>query len=136
MFGASRWLRRANALNVLRDTSASNRPDSAALHALSETLKGLCANLQDSYDATVRQISSVPVHVDANHATTRAVIINELVTNAIKHGDGQVKVSCSEDQGTLRIAISNGGSMLPEGARQLQGLRPQGSEGHGQQPQR
>jgi two-component sensor histidine kinase len=81
---------------------------------INTTLKGLCAHLQQTYDTSVKLEPGTPIMIDAAPATTLAVIVNELVCNGIKHGEGQVTVSCEETQETLRIAVRNSGPPLPE----------------------
>jgi two-component sensor histidine kinase len=82
---------------------------------ITKTLMGLCAYLQKTYETRVELEPSSPLLVDAAHATTLAIVVNELVTNGIKHGDGRVTVSCKETQDTLRIEVKNSGPPLPKG---------------------
>ena len=80
-----------------------------------KTLQGLCGYLQDTYGTAITFVGKEPITVDAGQATALAVVVNELVTNAVKHGDGQVKVTCASSDDTLRIMVQNGGKPLPEG---------------------
>lgn len=79
------------------------------------TLQGLCRHLEDTYGVTIVVDAAPPLVIHANHGTAFAVIVNELVTNAIKHGGGPVKVSLAEDGDMLRLAISSHRGSLPEG---------------------
>jgi len=64
-------------------------------------------------------VSSDPVHIPSRAATTLAVVSNELVTNALKHGapepDGKkkVKVTLSHQNGKLQLRVWSSGNPLP-----------------------
>lgn len=79
-----------------------------------KTLQGLCSYLQDTFGHTITHAGKEPITFDAGHATALAVVVNELVTNAVKHGDGQVKVTCASSDDTPRIVFQNA-CKLPEG---------------------
>jgi two-component sensor histidine kinase len=75
----------------------------------------LCGYLQETFGRTITFVAKVPIIVEAVHATALAVVVNELVTNAVKHGDGPVKVTCASSDDTLRIMVQNAGKPLPKG---------------------
>lgn len=56
-----------------------------------------------------------PLPIHADHGTAFAVIVNELVTNAIKHGGGPVKVMLDTDDAMLRLTVTSARGRLPEG---------------------
>ena len=99
----------AETLNFMH---ASNSLDSVNITAV---LEGLCAHLEQAYGTKVAFEGAAPLLVAGEHATSLTVIVNELVTNAIKHGNGGITLSCRESDDTLRIAVANGGSVLPKG---------------------
>lgn len=80
-----------------------------------KTLEGLCRHLADTYRVSIAFDAASPAIIHANHATALAVIVNELVTNAIKHGGGEVKVVLQEAKGTTCINVSTARGHLPEG---------------------
>ena len=47
------------------------------------------------------------------HAELAEIIVSELVTNAIRHGDGPVDVCMSYDWGHLRLAVHDDGATRP-----------------------
>lgn len=57
--------------------------------------------------------------LSADHAIPLGLLINELVTNAVKYaypeGSGEIEVSAREVDGHLRIEVSDDGAGLPEG---------------------
>jgi PAS domain S-box-containing protein len=66
-------------------------------------------------------VTGDPVYVPSRAATTFAVVSNELVTNALKHGgpapDGRrgVRVALSHQNGALRLTVWNSGNPIPPG---------------------
>lgn len=77
----------------------------------------LCRHVQKSPGKTVHftAANSHPVMIHTHHATTLTVIVNEIVTNAIRHGEGQVTVTVFDNNDALQIKVTNGGRMLSEG---------------------
>jgi len=60
------------------------------------------------------------VHLNMNQATQVALILNELILNAIEHGfqiarEGEVHVTIEERDGEVALWVSNSGDRLPEG---------------------
>jgi two-component sensor histidine kinase len=82
---------------------------------IAQTIKTLCEYLHTTYRADMICKSTSSVIINANHATALSVIVNELVTNAIKHGGGRVEVNCWNTTDTLHIEIMNDGQRLPDG---------------------
>jgi PAS domain S-box-containing protein len=66
-------------------------------------------------------VSGDSVHIPSRAATTFAVVSNELLTNALKHGapgpDGRrrVRVILSHQNGELRLSVWNSGNPIPPG---------------------
>jgi len=54
-------------------------------------------------------------------ATSVALILNELVQNAVEHGfgpgmdDGEIRITLAEEPKTLTLVVTNDGTPLPEG---------------------
>lgn len=92
---------------------------------IARTIKTLCEYLRTTYHANITCRSATSAIIDANHATALSVIVNELVTNAIKHGGRHVDVSYRSTADTFHIEVSNDGAGLPEG------LDVQSTEGFG-----
>lgn len=70
---------------------------------------------------TVRfRIGAAPFLVPSEQATTLAIILNELISNAIEHGfenreRGEIRISGVQDDGHLRLRVADDGQGLPEG---------------------
>ena len=79
------------------------------------TIKGLCGHLAETYGVSIEVEAPSPVIVHANHSTALAVIVNELVTNAIKHGGSPVKVTLREAKDSMWISVSSPEGQLPDG---------------------
>lgn len=79
------------------------------------TTEGLCHHLSETYGVAIAVDAAAPTIVNANHATALSVIVNELVTNAIKHSGGPVKVSLKEEKESVWISVSTEHGALSEG---------------------
>jgi two-component sensor histidine kinase len=79
------------------------------------TLQGLCHHLEATYGVPIRVEARPPLIIHANHGTPFAVIVNELVTNAMKHGGGPVRVALCEGDELLRLTVASDHGRLPEG---------------------
>jgi two-component sensor histidine kinase len=79
------------------------------------TVEGLCRHLAQSYGVAIDVEAASPVIVNASHSTALAVIVNELVTNAIKHGGGPIKVGLGEAKNSTWISVASTDGRLPEG---------------------
>ena len=62
---------------------------------------------------------SDPMLLSADHAIPLGLLINELVTNAVKYAypksSGEIEVSARKIDGHLRVEVSDHGAGLPEG---------------------
>src|SRR5450631_103751 len=106
-----------------------------------------CKKLKGNTDGHTLHCRADPMLLSADHAPPLGLLINELVTNAIKDaypdGDGgEIKVSAREIEGHLEVEVSDEGIGLPDGfdlekpsaslgfkviagmVRQMQGRRP------------
>lgn len=86
---------------------------------LSDFVGHLCENLQNSAPEHTLQYYSDPVIISADKAIPLGLLVNELVTNAVKYayvdGPGVIKVDAREIDGKLLVEISDEGLGLPEG---------------------
>lgn len=78
-----------------------------------ETLKGLCRHLEETYGVAIHVEAKPPLTIHADHGTAFAVIVNELVTNAMKHGGGPVTVSLHEAKGVVQLTVTSAAGQLP-----------------------
>ena len=112
--------RRIQVLAELHDSLAS-APDSAHVD-FQAYLEVLCDKLRGSIDDPARvrlHVRSDPAHLDFGVAIPLGFVVNELVTNAIKHAfpapsAGDINVSLSASPTGLLLEIADGGRGLPE----------------------
>jgi PAS domain S-box-containing protein len=55
------------------------------------------------------------VSLSGRQGTSLALVINELVSNAIKHGKGLVEIVVAEEHGGITVTVCDDGSGFPEG---------------------
>jgi two-component sensor histidine kinase len=66
------------------------------------------------------EVLGTDIRLPLNHATTLALVINELVQNAVEHGfreldNGRIRVTLDETPDTVTLTVLNDGHALPEG---------------------
>ena len=107
------------------------RSNEVATVAFGDYLRELCGNLSagDAGTADVEiRCEPAEVKLPADKAIPLALIVNELATNAIKHGlagvsDGIIRVATSMDTGDLVLEVADNGTGKTEGAEQGLGTR-------------
>lgn len=86
---------------------------------LSDFVGHLCENLQSSAPEHTLQCHSDPIVISADKAIPLGLLVNELVTNAIKYayvdGPGVIRIDAREIDGHLLVEISDEGLGLPDG---------------------
>jgi two-component sensor histidine kinase len=60
-------------------------------------------------------VEAIELSVPTSIGIPLSLIVNELVTNAIKHGRGQITVKLAQSEKGHALSVSNHGSALPEG---------------------
>lgn len=86
-------------------------------------LRALTADLSDSAGADTNKrlvLETTPATLNADTVIPLGLIVNELVTNAFKHGERKsgpltVNVSFVQDSGGMRLSVQDDGPGLPEG---------------------
>ena len=83
---------------------------------INEILVRVCEALQSSTSCRVDFVRGRPIDCSADRATSLLIVVNELVTNAIKHAAGRVTVTCSEPEPrVIELTVSDDGDGLPPG---------------------
>jgi two-component sensor histidine kinase len=84
---------------------------------LSDFMSELCKKLGGTMRGHVLRSHADPMLISADHAIPLGLLINELVTNAVKYaypdGTGRIDISAREIAGHLRVDISDYGVGLP-----------------------
>ena len=89
--------------------------------AFADYLRQLCYELENSLQraGVALEFSADPVDLPAEQAMLLAIVINELVTNAYKHGCAagakKISVSLSRQPKLLRLTVADDGAGLPDG---------------------
>lgn len=86
---------------------------------LSDFVTHLCKRLQSSAPGHILQCHADPIIISADKAIPLGLLVNELVTNAVKYayvdGPGVITVDAREIDGNLLVEISDEGAGLPDG---------------------
>jgi two-component sensor histidine kinase len=86
---------------------------------LADFMNQLCTQLGNNAEGLGLNCHADPMLVSADHAIPLGLLINELVTNAVKYaypgGIGAIDVSAHEIDGCLHVEISDYGVGLPQG---------------------
>jgi two-component system, sensor histidine kinase PdtaS len=86
---------------------------------LADFMNQLCGQLGSNTGGSILNCQADPMLVSADHAIPLGLLINELVTNAVKYaypnGAGVIDVSAHEIEGSLHVVVSDQGVGLPAG---------------------
>ncbi|MBR1196595.1 GAF domain-containing protein [Bradyrhizobium sp. AUGA SZCCT0240] len=86
---------------------------------LADFMTELCKKLRGSTGKHTLHCHADRMLLGADHAVPLGLLINELVTNAVKYaypeGSGDIEVSAREMNGHLHVEVSDHGTGLPEG---------------------
>ena len=75
-------------------------------------LEHLCSRIEAAHGVTLACDLKGRHVMESGLAGRVALILNELVTNALKHGDGRVHVEVGEDPDVFEMTVTNGGRPL------------------------
>lgn len=86
---------------------------------LTDFISELCKKLKGTTDGHTLHCKADPMMLSADHAIPLGLLINELVTNAVKYaypdGKGDIAVTAHEINGHLHVEVSDQGIGLPSG---------------------
>ena len=86
---------------------------------LADFMTEFCGRLQATAGQHVIRCHADPMLLSADHAIPLGLLVNELVTNAVKHaypdGTGVIVISTREIEGQLRVEVTDYGVGLPDG---------------------
>ena len=131
----SRYVKDERVLNALRDSQSRikvmalvheklYRSENISTIDLADYLRFLVSNLFQSYSVNTRMIRSTlevtGVAVDINSAVSIGLIVNELISNSIKHafpngGKGDITITGKKENSNIVLTVSDTGTGLPEG---------------------
>lgn len=102
---------------------------------LAEYFRSLIDNLCRSYgvrpDAVTARVVVDDTHLDIDHIIPCALIVNELLSNSLKHAfpagqPGQLRIELRHEAAEVRLTVADNGIGLPASALADQGLAEQG----------
>lgn len=113
-------MRRVSAIAMVHDTLASGLTQDVNFDEVFDRVMMLATEVAASHGTSVKTMKDGKFgHIRSEVATTLAVVLTELVTNAVEHGladrSGLVAVAAERRAKKLEIAVSDNGVGLPDG---------------------
>ncbi|HZO88849.1 MAG TPA: ATP-binding protein [Chthonomonadaceae bacterium] len=92
------------------------RQDEQATHVSARAILSRLIELmqQTTYGRQIR-LAADDLRISTRQSTSLAIILNELISNAIKHGEGDIEVRLSADKGYLILEVRDHGPGFPPG---------------------
>lgn len=104
---------------ALLSQQLSHRSEDLGTIRLADHLRELCAQVQRglSREGVLVECHAEPVAAKASKAIGISIIVNELITNSLKHAfrerpDGKIEVCSKVNEGALELVVSDNGSGL------------------------
>ena len=97
--------------------AASDRPDSgdAAFVDVRQALEKLKPLLEGLVGGRELRFCVEDVRLPVLQGTALVALVNELVSNAVKHGDGAIELSVAVEEGRATLAVRDHGPGFPPG---------------------
>ena len=114
-------MRRVAAIAVVHDTLSEGLSQNVDFDVVFERVLLLVAEVASGTNDVVKPISEGKFGIlPSEYATPLALVLTELVTNAVEHGlagkaNGKVVISAKRTKNTLRVSVRDNGGGLPEG---------------------
>ena len=118
---------RIQGIAATHDLLSTNQLGVASVEDIARKILGIVRGSLVPADLNLRfVIGPAPMCLQSEQATTFAIILNELIANAIEHGfegrvRGEIRLSASERDGWARVRVSDDGAPLPAGFSVEQG---------------
>ena len=80
-----------------------------------DTLAKLIPMVQATVARRLVSFSGDKVRIDTKQSASLALIVNELISNALKHGKGSIDVLLTHETGSARVEVLDDGLGFPEG---------------------
>lgn len=87
--------------------------DGRGMVDLGQVLSRLCTRINAAHAHEIAVRAEGGIEIDSGDAGRIAIMTNELVTNAMKHGGGRIEVTVARAGDHAEIAIGDGGDGLP-----------------------
>jgi two-component sensor histidine kinase len=82
---------------------------------LCQLLRELCSAVAQDTDTDLVFVGAQKVIIDASHGTHVALLVNELVSNALRHAASRVEVICRPEGQAVLLAVKDDRPGLPPG---------------------
>ncbi len=118
---------RIQGIGATHDLLSTNQLGMAPVDEIARKIVGIVRGSLVPVDLSLRfVIGPAPMRLQSEQATTFAIILNELIANAIEHGfegreRGEIRLSAAERDGWVTVRVSDDGAPLPEGFSVEQG---------------
>ena len=114
-------MRRVSAIAVVHDVLSEGIDQEVSFDQIFNRILQLVPEIATGYHTTVKtSISGTFGDLSTERATTLALVLTELVANAVEHGladkSGEIRVQADRGPRTLKIEVVDDGVGLPEGA--------------------
>lgn len=115
-------MRRVAAIAVVHDTLSEGLSQNVDFDAVFERVLLLAAEVASGTHQVVKPVSEGKFGIlPSEYATPLALVLTELVTNAVEHGlagkaNGKVVIAAKRSKNTLRVTVRDNGSGLAEGS--------------------
>jgi PAS domain S-box-containing protein len=105
------------ALGVIHDilTSQSQEEGEHSLISVKSVLEKLIPVQQQTLGKRQLKADLEEVSLAGNKTTSLAVVANELIHNAVKHGEGNIEVKLCKENGAIVLEVCDHGNGFPEG---------------------
>lgn len=109
-------------LAAVHDILTQQAKEDGVAHSVSakQVLEKLLPMLQETSSGRVLDIVIEDARLTARQGTSLAIITNELVSNALKHGKGSVAVALKVQDNTATLTVSDDGPGFPENFQSAQ----------------
>jgi PAS domain S-box-containing protein len=105
------------ALGVIHDILTLQSKEDGNQDSISATkvLERLLPMLQGTLTGRRLEITLDEVWLPGKHTTSLALIANELVSNAVKHGQGNIQITLRNSDGIINLEVCDDGPGFPQG---------------------
>jgi two-component sensor histidine kinase len=111
---------RIQGIAATHDLLSTNQLGVAPIDEIARKIVGIVRGNLVPQDLSLRfAVGPAPMRLQSEQATTLAIILNELIANAIEHGfegreAGEIRVSAAERDGMVTVRVADDGHPLPE----------------------
>jgi two-component sensor histidine kinase len=111
---------RISAIAVVHESLSQEETAMADLGGLLKSMSKLAETESGNQVAITVDVSEPAILIPSREATYLALVVNELIQNALKHGtdegrEGRIRITAGENAGLINVAVRDDGPGLPTG---------------------